>query len=75
MTTLNEQTGQTPIFLDLKSAAYHTGLTVRWLRRYWTLLLREGVQIYRLPTPVDPDKGKIMFNTVSLIEWLEKRKI
>ena len=71
----NEQAAHAPIFLDLKSAACHTGLNVRWLRRYWTRLLREGVQIYRLPTPTDPDKGKIMFGTASLVEWLEKRRI
>ena len=69
------ENGHVPAFLDLKAAASHTGLTLRWLRRHWTKLLREGVSIYRLPTPKDPDKGKIMFDAVSLVAWIEKTRV
>lgn len=64
-----------PIYLDLKKAAEYSGLSARWLRRHWTLLLREGVKIHRLPTPKDPDKGRIMFERLSLVEWMEKQRV
>lgn len=64
-----------PLYLDLKRASAHTGLTIRWLRRYWPTLLCEGVKVVRLPAPKDQDKGKIMFERVSLEQWLEKRQV
>lgn len=59
--------------LTLQDAARHIGCSTRWMRRWWPILIREGVRGYRIPK--GSIKGRLMFEVSSLDAYLERCRI
>lgn len=57
-------------YLTLKAAGRHIGCTTRWLRRHYVNLVKEGVEVYRVPK--GSPKGRLLFSKASLEVYLQK---
>lgn len=60
-------------YLTLSEAGRYLGRSVRWMRRHWPDLVREGCHAYRVPK--SSPKGQLMFLRAGLDEYMERCRI
>ena len=60
-------------FLKLDESARYLGVTTRWLRRNYPLLVQQGVTAYRVPQ--NAVKGRLMFERESLDKYIKNCQI
>ena len=60
-------------FLNMEGAAAYIGVSLRWMRRHWCELVRDGVTGHRVPK--DSPKGRLFFEKDSLDAYLKRCRI
>ena len=60
-------------YLTMHEAAQQIGCTTRWMRRHYVDLIRQGVEVFRVPK--DSTKGRLLFGKGSLNQYMEQCRI
>ena len=60
-------------YLTLAESGRYLGRSVRWMRRHWTDLVRDGCEAYRVPK--DAPKGHLLFLKSGLDNYITKCQI